>query len=831
MQSARTTTRHGVRRLLSIAVPALLAGVLLAAAGCGGADTKGDGDGDECVPGRIQSCSCPGGRSGSQTCQSDGTFGACSCGGTDAGVDAESSEPGRDSSTPPKRDSGSDTSDRPPEQTVELPIEVIGPDGYTESVEVDASDVESVESLYLRAYSIGYPQHYVDDRGYEVPKASTRLNGGDWVDITNEIANCEYPEKEMQCINGPMHTIRFELPVEELGNLQEGENEVEFRFNYPEPDERAEGAPPEPSTGYRILGMELRDGDDDDHIDGTAFEWDDPTRWKAPEGHRDDQSIQKGKELWQKRNHLDESWNRGEITASCADCHTKSGRDLEYFGFSNWSIVARSEFHGLSREQGRKIAAYIRSIELEDPDTGETYEPPGRPWHPPYQPGPTAVVSRDEGASRESGRGFDELSSQKWAAGAGVGWVLDRDKEMLPHLFPDGVDVGDIAPDKSLNVRQLPIALQYPDWNEWLPEVHPVDAYGDKFETAGDPGAWETYTEPNRKGGFEAIRSCMENQNSGKACASKVPGGMNWFTRKVNEHRDHLSSRDGTDYSWYDVDYSLMRWMAVKKWEILHKFDLMDEAREVYPDAAELQWPIPNRSVFNHASHILSGDLKGPKYEVHDPYFDTAWYDLQVVLNSGQGISTNQKPVDWKYHFAHIYERSKIDNWPQALRYVRSYVRILQNADRENTEQFHGDEHPEGWYLRHTQLGWMDRFPAQTLDDYRSGLKSDVLTAVAEAWYRGAIEGNDWESYPRNGGQYQIEPKSTVPSFIGHWAPSTSQNYADTTYSTVARLRDKGADPKVLDEYRDWGAKLWPKGNDSAAMGNDPTWNDLLNVP
>lgn len=32
-----------------------------------------------CVPGASSACACPGGQTGAQTCQSDGTFGACGC--------------------------------------------------------------------------------------------------------------------------------------------------------------------------------------------------------------------------------------------------------------------------------------------------------------------------------------------------------------------------------------------------------------------------------------------------------------------------------------------------------------------------------------------------------------------------------------------------------------------------------------------------------------------------------------------------------------------------------------------------------------------------------
>src|SRR6266700_3585134 len=46
---------------------------------------------------------------------------------------------------------------------------------------------------------------------------------------------------------------------------------------------------------------------------------------------------------------------------------------------ANGSIISRSRFHGLSTLEGEQIASYIRSLPVSHP---------GRPWNPPYQPGP-----------------------------------------------------------------------------------------------------------------------------------------------------------------------------------------------------------------------------------------------------------------------------------------------------------------------------------------------------------------------------------------------------------------------------------------------------------
>ena len=217
------------------------------------------------------------------------------------------------------------------------------------------------------------------------------------------------------------------------------------------------------------------------------FKKNDYSTWAPPAGYDNATDISEGEQLWNEEGILDEL-DGSSIQASCASCHARDGRDLKYFNYSNRTIIARSQGHGLSPEQGKQIAAYIRSVDLRKED-GSSYMAPGRPWNPPYQPGP-------RGFGPDGNLGPDEADQVYWAAGAGLEWVLDAEREvpnterdMLAHLFPkngdpsNGVDwLSDgslnwhhIRHDKTLNIREIPITAQFPDWNNWLPRIHPMD--------------------------------------------------------------------------------------------------------------------------------------------------------------------------------------------------------------------------------------------------------------------------------------------------------------------------------------------------------------------
>ena len=130
---------------------------------------------------------------------------------------------------------------------------------------------------------------------------------------------------------------------------------------------------------------------------------------------------------------------------------------LYYFNYSNESIIARSKFHGLTEQEGKQIASYIRT---------RGGPRPADPWSPTFQPAP----------------GIDDRPAENWLGGGGLEAVLESEKEMLQYAFPNGTGPGAIAEafDRRdmINMREIPINMQFPDWNAWLPRHAPEDIWG-----------------------------------------------------------------------------------------------------------------------------------------------------------------------------------------------------------------------------------------------------------------------------------------------------------------------------------------------------------------
>ena len=247
---------------------------------------------------------------------------------------------------------------RPTAERILLPIEVLGADGTTVSrtIALPEGQAESARTLWLQIHGLRYAD-----------QASVQVNSDAWVPLNNTTVTIPEPAKSFGGIGGGFSTLVMTLPLPN-GTVVPGTNTLRFRFN------QTDGV----VSAYRVLAFNFLTSDGSKILPPDNFVEDAPETWAPP--MPDAASIQAGKDLWLTAPLAASSLpNSPRIQARCADCHAKDGRDLKYFNFSNSSIVDRSRFHGLSILQGEQIASYIRSLPLPNP---------GRPWNPPYQPGP-----------------------------------------------------------------------------------------------------------------------------------------------------------------------------------------------------------------------------------------------------------------------------------------------------------------------------------------------------------------------------------------------------------------------------------------------------------
>lgn len=534
----------------------------------------------------------------------------------------------------------------PPPSAVKLPIEVMGAEGAeaAATLYLPAGVGARVGSLWMQIHGLEYAD-----------MASVRINRCAWVSLNNGTVAVAEPGKSYGGIGGGFATLKLTLPIPE-GVVGDYPNTVRFRFD------RTNGI----VSGFRVLALNFLTVDGKMLLSPSAFTAEDPNTWAPP--LPDAESVSAGRELWRSARLVASSLPKAPaIRASCAACHARDGRDLKYFNFSNASIVARSRFHGLSEWQGRQIASYIRSLPFPNP---------GRPWNPPYQPGP--------------GPG-----------GAGLSWVLDHDADTLPYLFTPAVSPAVFNPDGDLNARAIPIAFQLPDWNHWLPRVHPLDAWGERFASSAFARLYESPDFAN------------------------VPIFFDKWIKSRSKFLPHLAAESRQWSSELgETLYSAQLWQLVKSWEIVQQLNLEAQG-EVWPNT------IPGATAPAEVN-IPDGPAGMGGSGLTNEYFSNAWYELQLLLNDGNHRHHGRAPVDWIYVIGHVLDLQRLGGQPEASRLLIAIIKAMQSTDPQTGPH----NFAEGWRPEQNvdprimiDGAWAPVFQALPHD-----MKRTITESLLEAW-------------------------------------------------------------------------------------------------
>lgn len=375
--------------------------------------------------------------------------------------------------------------------TLMLPLEVLGNGSPRAPVIAEAglgvkpAKLSSVSQLWFQCHRCGFYGAPEYEAASDLPvkiKASVRILGGaaaadeasvPWVDVTDANVTLTDDERLHGGINGGLYTTRVTLTLDAATRARlvalPARNRVQFRFNGTDGE----------SNGYRVLNLQLQDANATDVGSNTIVRFDPASERKAKTVKAIAASdVVAGKALWYGHGVIAKSSIVSrKLEAACASCHAENGRDLQYFNYSNNAIVQRSRFHGLDETQGKQIVAFLRSTLNSVP-----YVEKARPWNPPYQPGPGLDCKAADCATF-------------WAAGAGLDAVLSSPADALKALFgkdvkqPLSISQGDVDAVMNagavMNAREIPIAMQFPDWNAWLPTVHPLDVWPTQADGSG----------------------------------------------------------------------------------------------------------------------------------------------------------------------------------------------------------------------------------------------------------------------------------------------------------------------------------------------------------
>jgi hypothetical protein len=662
---------------------------------------------------------------------------------------------------------------------VTMPLEVLGASGDSLSVTVNAPTGASATKLYLQVNNLSY-----DDKG------SVSINGGPWIPLTNANVTVLGAGAYYGGIGGGYDSIKLTVPVSGAVN---GSNTISFSFNY------TDGI----SSGYRVLALDLQDKAGNSLVPASNFVQDDPTQWTIP--LNDAADISAGKQLYQNATLWQSSKTQTPIQAHCMDCHTANGSDLQRFNYSNYSIVTRAEFHGLTSTQGLQIASYIRSLTA-------TLGVPGancRPWNPPYQPGP----------------GLDSGDVKNWSCGAGLAAVSDNDADTLAYIFPNGVSKTAIASGSHINIREIPIGLQLPDWNHWIPRIHPMDAWGSYFASSN---LLKEYAGQGTGAANWNLRTNLANGGTAYAIGNFSGDDYAWGTAYGEQFSPPNEGTPGAfTIPQQNAIYGTVQWMLVKQWELSTDFNLETLCPQAWAAIGGTKveprgWCSYWRFAFNVSPHIENFPPNNSMFGSAVAHYTRAnqWYQMQILLNPGNGAHQVHLPVDWQYAYGLITNLRQASGRPEPIRHLLYSVKGMQEMDNgvgvTNVD--------EGWTTRDTSpLDVWDSGQQGAWAGTSAAVEQTVMNAYLETWLdrTTSFNVNTWQ---------RISPTQTngdgnwcgwsirslcwadyIPNTLEGDTP-TVENFPSWSYNMIPQMRSEGISGTDLNTYATWLNSAYTNG-------------------
>lgn len=669
-------------------------------------------------------------------------------------------------STPAPSTSSTNSSTTSAPSTVTMPLEVLGANGTTVSASVNVpsgSNVSGAISLYMQIHGLRFET-----------QASVKVNNSGWMAISDSAVTLLGNATAYGGIGGGFATLKMTLSLP-AGTVQVGANTVTFQFI--QTDGRV--------SGFRVLAFNFETADGTMLVPSSTFVQDDPSTWQPPSTNQAD--ITAGQTLWQTASLIQPLAGGGSkpILAHCADCHTQTGRDLKYFNYSNNSIETRAVFHGLTAQQGAQIASYIRSLNVPNP---------GMPWNPPYQPGP----------------GLDSQPVENWAAGAGLDAVVDTDQEMVNAIFPSGIQASVFAPTTILDQREVPLPFQLPDWNQWLPGTHPMDAFGSTFTTS----AFFTM--------YQTLSAALQPQNASVYVAQRWNLDA-WFTGFEN-FSSQVAAPVWASQNWTpavtDQIYSIPQWAMVKTWELLNGNQLEGYTQNMFgPQADPRGWY--SNMPFLTSPHELKMNTNGTPglrngTAQEYTYLSNAWYTVQLLLNDGNGQQSYQYPIDWSYVYGFVEEIGRMVS-PQAGIDSLWMLKGLETMQQQGAGPQAGGNgwQPfvvQPWFLVTAEFNegvWLGVDPTT---------RAGIATGIVNAWLGEVNQFTPQEFYTGGWTTANATPVVDGSPYDGV--------FVDEVWYLIPRLSFIGVNQTLVNQLAAWAKTVWPSANWSADASATCSWRD-----
>jgi len=367
-------------------------------------------------------------------------------------------------------------------------------------------------------------------------------------------------------------------------------------------------------------------------------------------------------------------------------------------------------------------------------------------------------------------------------------------RELVRQITPDI-----FRPDGNLNPRQIPIALQLPDWSGWLPRVHPKDAWGPDFARSEFALLYGGESAPESKskiGGKPRLRTLLAAAETTDHNIRPVVGA---FSRWSQARRTFLGRFVKPKTLWSpeltNKVYSAQLWQLVKTWEMMQEFGLEARGRDLFGSTADSRtWcnTIPSETAPS-AAQIPDGLAGVGGSALTNEYFMASWYELQVVLNSGNHQRRDRSPVDWVYLIGRFHDLYSQTRQPEPARLLVAIIKALQSTD----PGLGPDDFKQGWR------------PDQNIDPriMISPVWEPIFKPLPISVHR-ALTASPLAAWMDKNLQYSITkylPVSGVPP-TSYTAPHTYGYISGgKVWEAAQQFREAGVSAELVARLQEWG--------------------------
>jgi hypothetical protein len=208
-----------------------------------------------------------------------------------------------------------------------------------------------------------------------------------------------------------------------------------------------------------------------------------------------------------------------------------------------------------------------------------------------------------------------------------------------------------------------------------------MDAWGNAFDRSEFAAMYGDGDKSDRK---RSLRSMLAHAATRDADAHLIAPA---FSRWTRARRAFLSQYANAKANWSPEltakVYSTQLWELTKTWELTQEFGLEGQGEHLPGGEPEPRtWcnTVPADTA-PAEEHIPNGPAGVGGSALGNEYLSASWYELQIILNSGNHRHRDRAPVDWVYVIGHFHDLYALSHEPEPVRLLVAVTKALQSTD------------------------------------------------------------------------------------------------------------------------------------------------------